>query len=370
MGDDRRRALQRAAPSRASAARAAGRRAAGRARSGRRRPRPRRSRRRRSPTQPTSRRPRPFVPARDLEQAGAVAAAQARSPSGDVEQRAGGVVGARAAQQPLAADDHDVLAVAAARRRRAPRLLGRAGGLGQLVETSPPPPSAAFSAARNASPAPGAKRATAAALASSDDGRLVATASLTRLRRTPLRMRRSRIGMSSTGSASSTSTAWANSRSGTVACSDGVAERGAQLAPTGRRRRATRRRPSRAPRARAGRGEALLVGRLAAGERARPCPSARPQRRRGLVERALPADRAQLAAVADHRRGDALVDVDRLVGEAALVAQPAVVDVVVVAREDAQDAVVADGEGDVALRRAQRADRAGLSMSHGRARKR
>ena len=67
---------------------------------------------------------------------------------------------------------------------------------------------------------------------------------------------------------------------------------------------------------------------------------------------------AQLAAVADQRLGDALVDVHRLVGEAALVAQPAVVDLCVVAAEHAQDAVVAHGEGHVALRRAQRADRA------------
>ena len=54
----------------------------------------------------------------------------------------------------------------------------------------------------------------------------------------------------------------------------------------------------------------------------------------------------------------ALVDVDRLVGEAAAVAQPAVVDLGVVAPEHAQDAVVADGEADVALAGAQRAHRA------------
>ena len=58
--------------------------------------------------------------------------------------------------------------------------------------------------------------------------------------------------------------------------------------------------------------------------------------------------------------GDALVDVDRLVGEAALVAEPAVVDLVVVALQHAQDALVADGEAHVALRRAERADRARL----------
>jgi hypothetical protein len=52
--------------------------------------------------------------------------------------------------------------------------------------------------------------------------------------------------------------------------------------------------------------------------------------------------------------------VHRLVGEAALVAQPAVVDLVVLAREHAQHALVADRQRDVALRRAQRADRPGV----------
>ncbi len=116
--------------------------------------------------------------------------------------------------------------------------------------------------------------------------------------------------------------------------------------------------------------EALLVGGAGAGQRADRALGAT-ERLGGLLQRALPGDGAQLAAVADHRRGDALVDVDGLVGEAAAVAQPAVVDLVVVAGEHAQDALVADGERDVALARAQRADRARLpSMSHGRARKR
>ena len=99
--------------------------------------------------------------------------------------------------------------------------------------------------------------------------------------------------------------------------------------------------------------------RAAAGERGDVRAPARRSADRGLAQRALPADRAQLAAVADHRRGDALVGVDRLVGEAALVAQPAVVDLVVLAREHAQHALVADGQRDVALRRAERAERAG-----------
>ena len=99
--------------------------------------------------------------------------------------------------------------------------------------STPPPPSAALRAATNASPAPGAKRATAPALGSSDEGRLDATASLTPLRRTPLRIRRSTIGMSSTGSQSRTRTACANSMSGIVACTDGLPS--AACRPAGRR---------------------------------------------------------------------------------------------------------------------------------------
>ena len=77
-------------------------------------------------------------------------------------------------------------------------------------------------------------------------------------------------------------------------------------------------------------------------------------------ERPLPRDRTQLPAVADQRLGDTLVDMEGLVGKAALVAQPAIVDLVVVARQHPQRALVADGEGDVALRRAQRAHRPGV----------
>ena len=104
--------------------------------------------------------------------------------------------------------------------------------------------------------------------------------------------------------------------------------------------------------------EALLVARPRAGER-RGARSGAAQAAGGLGERPLPADGAKLAAVADHRRGDALVDVDRLVGEAALVAQPAVVNLVVLAGEHAQHALVAHRQRDVALRGAQRAQRSG-----------
>src|ERR671932_88220 len=62
-----------------------------------------------------------------------------------------------------------------------------------------------------------------------------------------------------------------------------------------------------------------------------------------------------LASAAERLR-DALVDVRRLIAEAALVAQPAVVDALVIAREDAHHALVAHGELDVALRGAARAD--------------
>ena len=197
----------------------------------------------------------------------------------------------------------------------------------------------------------------AAALASSDDGRLVATASLTPWRRTPLRMRRSTIGMSSTGSQSSTRTAWANSRSATVACASGADSARCSASgsvPPVRESMSGESRPSRSRRCSRKASSLVLSPPTIAPTR----PLARASAGGRLVERALPGDRAQLAAVADHRRGDALVDVDRLVGEAALVAQPAVVDLGVVAPEHAQHALVAHGEGDVALRRAQRAHRA------------
>src|SRR6202044_800256 len=102
----------------------------------------------------------------------------------------------------------------------------------------------------------------------------------------------------------------------------------------------------------------LLVAGAAARERPRAAARAT-QAAGGLGERPFPADLAQLAAVANHRRGHALVGVDRLVGEAALVAQPAVVDLVVLAREHAQHALVADRQRDIALRRAECAERPG-----------
>ncbi len=105
--------------------------------------------------------------------------------------------------------------------------------------------------------------------------------------------------------------------------------------------------------------QALLVGAGPADERG-GTPARAAQAGGGLRQRALPGDGAQLPAVAHKRLGDALVDVDRLVGEAALVAQPAVIDPGVLARQHAHDALVAHREGDIALGGAQRADRAGV----------
>jgi hypothetical protein len=106
---------------------------------------------------------------------------------------------------------------------------------------------------------------------------------------------------------------------------------------------------------------AFLVGRLAADQRADPARMLGDPARG--VHRPLPGGLAQLIAVAHERPGDPLVDVDRLVGEAALVAQPAVVDLgmaLVVAAEHPHHALVADGERHVALGRAQGADAAGV----------
>ncbi len=74
----------------------------------------------------------------------------------------------------------------------------------------------------------------------------------------------------------------------------------------------------------------LLGGRAAAGERPDALPRAG-EARRGLLERALPRDGAQLAAVAQQRRGDAVLAAEGRVREAPAVAQPAVVDVGVLA---------------------------------------
>ena len=100
--------------------------------------------------------------------------------------------------------------------------------------------------------------------------------------------------------------------------------------------------------------EALLVGRLPADQRAHV--AAVPPEAGRRLECSLPRDLAQLAAVAHQGASDALVGVDRLVGEATLVAQPAVVNFGMLSGLHPQHTLVANGELDVALGRAQGAD--------------
>ncbi len=80
----------------------------------------------------------------------------------------------------------------------------------------------------------------------------------------------------------------------------------------------------------------------------------------GPVERLGPGRFRQRAAAADLRAERPVLAGEHLEAEAALVAEPAVVDVLVVAPEDAYDLLVADRELDVALARAESADRASV----------
>jgi hypothetical protein len=125
--------------------------------------------------------------------------------------------------------------------------------------------------------------------------------------------------------------------------------------------------------------QALLVRRLAACDRADALSGAA-QAGDGLADGTLPADRTQQPSVADHRFGDATAAVrsgrgrrrptqlrhgrrhaaERRVGEAPAVAQPAVVDLDIVACQNAHHALVAHGERDVALGGTEGADRAGV----------
>ena len=77
----------------------------------------------------------------------------------------------------------------------------------------------------------------------------------------------------------------------------------------------------------------------------------------GHVQGTLPGRRPQPSSVANERREDPLRGLRGLVSPASLVAEPAVVDVVVLACDHALDALVAHRKGDVALGRAQRAHR-------------
>src|SRR6185503_8016658 len=92
----------------------------------------------------------------------------------------------------------------------------------------------------------------------------------------------------------------------------------------------------------------LLVRRAAADDR---CGAAdrRGEAAGSRLERLLPARRLEAAAAADLRRQRPVGAGEHLIAEPALVAEPAVVDLLVVASEDADDLLVADGELDIAL---------------------
>src|SRR6202012_3998125 len=101
--------------------------------------------------------------------------------------------------------------------------------------------------------------------------------------------------------------------------------------------------------------EALLVGGVADLRPPLPAPRLQPLRR--FRDRVLIGD---LAAAFGPRLGDPLRRVEHLEAVAAFVADPAVVDVLVVAGDHPFHLLVADREADVALARAERADRARL----------
>src|SRR4051794_40324524 len=88
-----------------------------------------------------------------------------------------------------------------------------------------------------------------------------------------------------------------------------------------------------------------------------PPPACGAQTLGDLCERFLPTD---LGPVLQPRPGDPLRRVKHLEAVAAAVAEPAVVDLGVVAGQHPFHLLVADGEADVALARADRADRAGV----------
>ena len=370
MGDHRRGARQRAAPQRRVGVVAdrvgveqVERRAA------RRRRRPRRSRARRAAARgrqlarspapafgstPASRRPRAFGRSGDLEQAGAVALGQAEPP-GDVEQRR-----QRGGAEPLAPQDHHVAAIVLAEQvgQGADRLRVRVGGGAQRVHVA-------------GRPERGLQRGEERVLAA----RRIAQPQL----RVRVERRRPRRRDREPHAAPAHALADPQVEDRRVVDRLGAEHEHGVRELEVRDGRLQRRRRQRAlhverhvaahARVDVTRGqplaqqplqqEAFLVGR----RRRRPKRADRParlaQRARGRAQRALPRGRPQRVAVAHQRLDDPLLGVDRLVREAALVAQPAVVDALVVARQHAQHALVAHRQLDVALRRAQRADGAG-----------
>ncbi len=294
----------------------------------------------------------------DLQQPGARAVAEPE-PGGEVEQRLRGALAARAAQQPLAEQDHDVLAgagqpvgqradgrrvragrgrsaaeraVVAAERRveRDEQALAAAGrgaqhGLGVRVQGGRP---------GRRDREPDAVAAHALADPQVEDRRVVDGVAVEHehgVGELEVRDRRLQRGVGEL--ARQRSRQRAAGRAGEVRRAEPLAEQ-----PLEEIR--------------------LLVRGVPAGERG-GLAARLLQRRRGVVERLLPGRGHQRRALADERLRDPLVHVRGLVGEAALVAQPAVVDLVMVAREHPHHAVVADGQLDVALRRAVGADRAG-----------
>ena len=258
-----------------------------------------------------------------------------------------------AGEHPLAPDDDDRAGVAqrggeAVRRRRRRAIAAR-----RLARGSRRPRRARSAAPRGSRSSRSRRRRRARSGARS------ATSSWAPLRRTALRIRSSRIGISCIGSQPTTRIAPAWSMSP-------IATRQRRAGEAGAERRGGSAGLGGA--GHVGRGEraaddpldqvALLVGGAAADDRgdlARAAPQAR--RRRGRAPR--PSSPASRRAAAAHLRGERPVRAgEHLVAEAALVAEPAVVDLVVVAGEHAGDLLVADGELDVALARAERADRA------------
>ena len=99
------------------------------------------------------------------------------------------------------------------------------------------------------------------------------------------------------------------------------------------------------------------LGRLAARERGDDRAARLSEHRLRLVERLVPRDLLEPLATAAERRRDPVLRPEVWVAEAALVAEPALVDLRVVAREDAPDFVLADGHRRVAANGAARADR-------------
>ena len=100
-----------------------------------------------------------------------------------------------------------------------------------------------------------------------------------------------------------------------------------------------------------------LLDRLGAGERGHDPALRAAQQRLGAVERVVPGELAEAAAPhALERVDDPVAGVEVRVGEAALVAEPALVDLGVVAREDPLDLALARRRRDVAADGAEAAD--------------